>query len=156
MRKELVVAAIAVCSLMLAGCTEKASGKTVVMSLKELNDDFNYSIDSANFTYTTYFETLNPGDTLIIRDNISEKKATGNTTLLLLSSLENGGFYFDANLTDYNVGDEIEVTLHISEDIFYKENNGQMWKLDFEVLEEGWDFEQHTTKPLPADTIKHI
>ncbi len=156
MRKELVVAAIAVCSLMLAGCTEKASGKTVVMSLKELNDDFNYSIDSANFTYTTYFETLDPGDTLIIRDNISEKKATGNTTLLLLSSLENGGFYFDANLTDYNVGDEIEVTLHISEDIFYKENNGQMWKLDFEVLEEGWNFEQHTTKPLPADTIKHI
>jgi len=156
MRKGLVVVAVAVCSLMLAGCTEKASGKTVIMSLKELNEDFNYTIDSNNYTYTTYFETLNPGDTLIIRDNISEKRATGNTTLLLLSSLENGGFYFDANLTDYNVGDEIEITLHISEDIFKKENNGQMWTLDFEVLKEGWDFEQHTTKPLPANTIRHV
>ena len=74
----------------------------------------------------------------------------------MLSSLENGGFYFDANLTDYNVGDEIEITLHISEDIFQKENNGQMWTLDFEVLKEGWDFEQHTTKPLPANTIRHV
>ncbi|RLF47027.1 MAG: hypothetical protein DRN29_03610 [Thermoplasmata archaeon] len=153
MRKLVAIGAVAVLAI-LAGCAEK--GTTVTMSLKELNDDFDYELNNATFYYHSFFKSLDPGDTLIIKDEIAEKRVSGNYTLLLFTSLPNGGLYFDGNLTDFNAGDSIEVTVHIEKDIFERQNAGQTWTFEMEVLKEGWDFEQHTTKALPPDTIKHI
>jgi len=157
MKKKVFVVIPIAAMLILTGCIgKKATGKTVVMSLKELSEDFNYTMNQTTFHYVAFFKSLDPGDTVIIKDNISEKRVSGNMTLLLLSSLPDGGFYFDANLTNFNEGDEIEIELHIGSDSFTQQNGQQIWTIDTEVLEEGWDFDRHTTKPLPADTVKHI
>lgn len=144
--------ALAVMALvLLAGCAEHSH--VVVMNLHELSEDYVYSEDSVNHTHIIRFKTLGEGDTLIVRDVISEKRfPEENVTLLMFASQPDGGFHFAGNLTDFNVGDTVEITLHIEPDVF--QMNGETY--DILIFREGWNFDQHVPLPLPPSVIRRI
>ncbi len=149
MMRKAVLAMVAV--MLIAGCTERSH--VVVMNLHELSEDYEYIEDTANHTHIIRFKTLREGNTLIVRDTISEKRfPEENITLLMLASQPDGGFHFSGNLTNLSVGDSIEITLHIEPDVFHM--NGETY--DILIFREGWDFDRHVPLPLPPSTVRRI
>ncbi|RLF40350.1 MAG: hypothetical protein DRN21_02275 [Thermoplasmata archaeon] len=149
MMRRAVLAVVAL--MLLSGCADRSH--VVVMTLHELSEDYEYIEDNATRSHIIRFKTLKEGDTLIVRDVIAEKRfPEENITLLMLASQPDGGFHFSGNLTDFNVGDSIEITLHIEPDVF--QMNGETY--DILIFREGWDFDRHVPLPLPPSTIRRI
>ena len=142
--------------LLLVGCTEK--GDVITMDMKTLSEDLTSVVVNSTFYHSEHFKTLDEGDTLIIKDTISKKRTQEeNITLLQFSSMPEGGFYFEGNLTDYRVNDTVEIILHIERDIFKKATkNNTIWSFDIEIFKEGWDFDSHNPLPLPVDVLRQI
>ncbi|RLF52936.1 MAG: hypothetical protein DRN11_00355 [Thermoplasmata archaeon] len=151
MRKVVVLAIFLIA--IFAGCTEKE--KAVVMNLKELSEDVETETNNETHYFFSGFKSLDDGDTLIIEDEIYQKQIVQNYTLLLFASMPSSGFYFDGNLTDFNVGDKVRIKLHIGVDHLQQFDGQNVWTIEWEVLKEGWDFEKHSWKPLPTNVIQH-
>ena len=146
--------AFIILATIVAGCLYGVTGKQ--MSVDELMKDGKQNIDNENFTYTYDYKSLNDGDTVIIKDTIHSKEIRGNDTFLTFESNSTLGMYFIGNLTDFNAGDKVKIVLHISRDTFVKTYGAQTWSFDFEIFEEGWDFDQHIPIPFPPSVIKHV
>lgn len=145
--------------LVLVGCTEQKQDENqpFVMSMKQLSEEIRETQDNITRTYYTLFKTLEPGDELVLKDTIAEKQYyEDNATLLLFSSKPGGGLYFQGDLIDFMVNDSVEITLHISRDVFQKTVGDTKWTFDIEIFSEGWDFQTHNPMALPTNTIKKI
>jgi len=94
--------------------------------------------------YQYGFRTLEPGDTLKIKDTITDIYYDDweETTYI---QFVGGGLPFDGDLTKrFNVYDEVIITLHIIEISDYN--------YSFEYFEEGWDGDSYV--PFPSSSIK--
>lgn len=151
MRKVVALAILFIA--ILAGCAEKQ--KAVVMSLKELSEDVESERNNETHYIFSGFKSLDEGDTIIIEDVIYQKQIVQNYTLLIFNSTQSSGFYFEGNLTNFNIGDKVKIKLHIGLDHMQQFDGQNVWTIEWEVLKEGWDFERHSWKPLPSTVIQH-
>ena len=145
--------ALIVFAIFIAGCVEKGE-KVFIVTMKDIMDDFEEFKDNDTAFYYYGLKSYKEGDTIIIRDIISEKKLYGNYTFLHFSSSPSNGFYFDGNLSSFNEGDKVEIKLHVIKDVFLEEINGKLWKIEIEIFKEGWNFQNHTLVPFPPSVIK--
>jgi hypothetical protein len=150
-------AAFVVALVILAGCIEENNGAVgVVMTMKEFSEQINETFDNASSTYRVVFELLEPGDVVHLRDTIAGKQfPEPNVTLLIFETEQSGGLHFDGNLTDFAVGDDVQVTLHIQSEAFNQSYSGQTIRFEMEMFAEGWDFSEHVPKLVPRDAIRH-
>jgi hypothetical protein len=97
----------------------ESTGKTVVMSAEEYMDDLLKS-NISGFRGMFSFHVLDAGDTLILKDNISNivYEPLYNDTFVSLQSSDWRPLYLfiQGNITDkYDMGNEVEIALHIIE-----------------------------------------
>lgn len=149
--KKIIILLIS--AFLVFGCVER---RTIRMSLNELINDSEKIVYNESLYYYYGYKSLEEGDILIIEDNISGKVSYENITFISFVSFPEYGIYFDSNLTDLKEGDHVEIKLHIKKDHFKKVINSSIWTYELEVFEEGWDFEQHTSIPFSASSIKRI
>lgn len=95
----------------------ESSGTTVVMSAEDyVSDLIKSNISGLRGMFSLY--ALGAGDALILRDNISmsEYEPLYNDTIIFLNSSEGFHTYIQGNITEtYNIGDEVEITVHVME-----------------------------------------
>ena len=152
--KKLLFAALSVTILLLTGCVTQ--GKTVVMNMDEVGKDVEEKMDNQSATYYQGFKSLNAGDILIIKDEISsiQYRQDYNATIIHFASNNSSSLVFAGNLTGiYSDGDNVRVKLHIIEDKYNITYQGRNWKIDLEMYKEGWDTSSHRVKMLQSDTI---
>ena len=158
MKKLAVVIIFCLITILLCGCTEKQGdsdsnnqgSKTVTMSAQELLEDRKYSMGVSGGVWTAKidYSSLKEGDTLIIKDKISDIKYTSDGTAITFDvnytfsasnvTFTELDFMFEGNLTDnYAVGDTVSITLTIYHTTYSNETSG--FSLDYEVFKEGWN-----------------
>jgi hypothetical protein len=139
---------------------KKDNNNAVIMTFNEFLNDYHSNIDNASRLITYYFQSLNEGDTLIIRDTINtiSYNATRGYTNIQFISYPGDTFPIQGDITDeFKIGDSVEITLHIIEVSFTDQHpsTGETWTFNLETLEEEWDAENKTYKLLPAEYIQH-
>jgi len=147
---------IACISLLSQGCLKN---KKIIMDVKEFRGDYEVREDNMSKMAIYNFKSLNKGDCVGIRDVIYtiEYFEIGNLTEISFQSDKNYSFYFVGNLTkNFEKGDEVEITIHINKDIFQIGEYGNIWTIEKEVIDEGWDKKDHRYLPLPPSCIHHI
>ncbi|MCX6664589.1 MAG: hypothetical protein NT038_00790 [Euryarchaeota archaeon] len=94
------------------------------------------------------YESFNVGDTMFIRDVISDMSARKNITSITFDvnytypmtnvTLTTLVFQFDGDLTNtYTMGDTVEITLTVNHTTYTNETKGM--STDMEVFKEGWN-----------------
>ncbi len=152
--KKLVFALASVAILLLTGCVTE--GKTVIMNMDELGKDIEENMDNSSATYYQGFKSLNKGDILIIKDEISSitYRQDYNATIIHFASNNSSSLVFEGDLTGkFDNGDNVRIKLHIIEDKYNITYQGREWSIDLEMYKEGWDTSRHTIKMLPSDVI---
>jgi len=132
----------------------------ITMTFNEFLNDYRSSIDNESRTITYYFQSLNQGDTLIIKDTIntiSYNETQGYTSIEFIS-YPGDTFPIEGDITDEFTKDEtVEITVHIISVSFTDQHptTGETWTFNMETLEEEWDAENKTYMLLPAEYIQH-
>lgn len=161
MKKIILVMSIVSLMLMIliSGCS--TTGKTFTMTAKELND--NAKFVNSNKTFSILYTSYEDGDTLIIKDTISDVtyNQTFNVTGISIMGGSDSirGFAFQGNITDlYKNGDKVKITVHIKHVTFLY--NGKNY--DMEIFAEEWEsqdyfienFDTYPFKFLPTSCIE--
>ena len=145
MRKKILVLALSISFLIVSpGCIDN-NNKTVTWAAKEVWDDY---VTEGN---RSFFVSLDHGDTIRIRDNITKLEAgyQYKNESITYMSLTDGQYPLpvQGNLSDeYQIGNEVLITLHIIE----IETQGE--KIEF--FKEMWD--GNDVKPMPRSAIQQI
>jgi hypothetical protein len=145
MRKKILVLVVSISFLSVSsGCIDN-NNKTVTWTAKEVWDDY---VTEGN---SSFFVSLDHGDTIRIRDNITKLEAgyQYKNESITYVSLTDGQYPLpvEGNLSDeYQIGNEVLITLHIIE----IETPGE--KIEF--FKEMWD--GNDVKPMPRSAIKQI
>lgn len=154
------IALIVICQFIVilnCGCLESNESVTMIMTMEELIDSYNLSIDNDTKTYSYLLENLNDGDTLYIRDTLNTitYNEYNNYTLIYFESITSPPFTIDGDITgDFRVGDSIELRLHILYVNFTQQMNGETWIVKLETFQEGWNAENMTSTPIPQKYIR--
>jgi len=124
------------------------TNKTVVLSVAEYIDDGNYEINHTTHEFYNDYLSLEPGDTLVIRDKIFQKPkyrgyvdwvGTDITTISIGGSNDTWPIviYVKGNVTkNYNIQDTVEIILHINYYDIHQEWNNETWHIYGEFPEE--------------------
>jgi len=118
----------------------------VTMNMQEYAADQKFNTDLSSY-YTQYQVSLNEGDILHIRDNISIIKydSTRDQTNITLCRQVGGTAYcetfrFEGNLTnDFQKNDEVIITVTIKHVVFADDD----FDYDMEIFEEQWESEEY-------------
>jgi len=135
------------------GCVG-SHAKTFTMSMDEVLKDSEVNITGQS--YYSGFKTLDAGDILIIKDKILNMTYSSqyNATMILFSSNSSQGLFFAGNITNkFHDEEDVKIKLHIIEDKFEYNYQGQTWNIDIEFYREAWDITNHTGKYLPVSVI---
>ena len=155
MKKAGVVAIVLI--FLFVGCIgSKNKANTVTMDMNEVMHDMEMKIDNSSHYYYNGFKSLNPGDILIIKDEIENLSYSPqyNATMIIFYSNNSRGLFFEGDLENkFHIGDSVKIKLHIIEDKFEYPYQGVMWTIDFERYKEGWNSESHMPKLLPENVI---
>jgi hypothetical protein len=136
-----IIIIIILASYFLLVIPKEDEGNKYTMSFQELIDDMEDPNDFSDF------KTLEPGDTVIVEDTISDIDYDGAKTQITFESYDAGEFVFLGDLTDeYDYGDKIRITLHI----IVIEYDGK----EFEFFKEMWDGESIVF--LPDNVIRIV
>lgn len=151
------IAGLTCISLCISGCLTN-NDEEVKMTLREFVDDFVEYLDNESKIYYGGYKTFDDGDTIIIRDNITQIKYNGNESWINLESIEDGGFPVEGDIRfTVRQGDRVEITLHIIEVNFTSyEFEDEQVLVHLETIQEGWNHDNNTTKSLPQSTIRVI
>jgi len=155
-RNVAIIAILGFVLLLNTGCvTEK---KAIVMSMSEFMNDYNMSIDNATKHLYYYFNSLDDGDELIIKDEIYNitYNATRNYTGIVCVTEKNNTFPIQGDITDeFKSGDTIEIDVHIINDTFPHPYD-PTWTISIETLKEGWNKTSHQFEYVPREFIKKL
>lgn len=161
--KRAIVASLLVCALVAtAGCLEDGGDtEATTMSIAELSSNYNRSMDQANGTMTVWLNYVDDGDTLIIKDTISNitYDEQNQTSQVTFTSESRAPLTFEGNITgEFSAGDDVAVTVHIINVTMHQTNpqTGQNMTIYYETFEESWDAANETSVPFPQSTIKHV
>jgi len=135
-------------------------GEAITMTFNEFMTGYGQNIDNQSRIITIYFQNLNPGDTLIIKDTINTitYNETRGYTGITFTSYATNDFPIDGDITDkFTPGDMVEITVHVISTSFTQQHpsTGETWTFNLEVLEEEWDDATQTFTVFPADCIQH-
>lgn len=149
----------------IAGCTEKdqedKNGDATVMTFGQFLVDSKTHVDNETKQVMEWFQSLDEGDTLLIRDTINKityMEAFGFTSIDFASSYIDDSVMIEGDITnDYSSGDRIMLQLTIIRDTFTWEDTttGELWTYNFECIQEMWDTEQKNSVPIPSYYIRH-
>lgn len=141
----ILIAIIAIAYVSRNNDNHNTSGKTVVLTIQEYRDDVVFEKNYTMHTVHNHYNSLNDGDTLILRGVVLQITPYGyyplfkqNVTGLSLGHAEWPIVIFvEGNVTGkYKVEDEVEVTLHIKYYDIYQEYNNETWRINGEFPEE--------------------
>ena len=138
------------------GCLESGESKVVTMTFGELMNDYDYNVDNNTKKITNLLKSLDEGDTLIIRDKINSMTYLDyyDYTPVEFASLLGEGFPIEGDITDrLEIGDSVELKLHIVEVMYTEQLDGEIWTIEQETFREGWDWENGTFIPIPQEYI---
>lgn len=149
----------AICLLLasaVCGCLENEEGKAITMTMEELMNDYNQSVDNDTKTITYWLTSLNDGDTLIIQDTLNNIIYNESYDYTMIEFESSVGRPFpnpiEGDITDsFGKGDTVELKMHIINVTFPY----QGWTIKYETFEEGWDKESNTSIPIPQACISH-
>jgi len=146
--------------LLSTGCLENGNEKENVLTLGELQRDYNQETDMEKLILREYFSSYDDGDTIVIRDTINDiiyREETNDTGIEFISLLGEK-FSIKGDITDeFMRGDDIEIKLHIISVQYTKQDTttGEIWTFNRETLQEGWDSINNTFIPISQDNINH-
>ncbi|MFO8132870.1 MAG: hypothetical protein R6U10_02895 [Thermoplasmatota archaeon] len=163
--KRTIVVSLLVCVLVAAaGCLDNGGDtEATTMSMQEFSADYNQAQDQANGTMTFWLESVDEGDTVIIKDTIASityDEQNQTSMVMFTSTSQSQGqtpLRFKGDITDeFSSGDTVAVTLHIVNVTMEQSNpqTGQTITYHYETFEEGWDAANETSVPLPQSTIE--
>jgi hypothetical protein len=115
-------------------------------------NDYAQNIDNDTKKITSWIQSLDHGDTLLIRDNINNLTyiEAFNYTAIEFESLLGEGFPIEGNITDtFEVGDHVDIKLSIINVTYTQQVGGEIWTLQQETFDEGWDRINNTFVPIP-------
>lgn len=137
-------------------------GKSITMSVDELQGDIEideeYDYQGYDRYYSFQFKSLNPGDTMNLKDTITEMDYDNSDDETFIELGDGPDFYFEGDLTDeFDMGDEVIITLHVIHDEWDEYRDGEECHFEYEFFEEMWDREDNEVenKVLPQSKIKH-
>ena len=138
------------------GCLEGGESKAETMTLGELMNDYDFNVDNDTKKITNLLKSLDEGDTLIIRDKINNMTYLDyyDYTPVEFASLLGESFPIEGDITDrLEIGDSVELKLHIVEVMYTEQLDGEIWTIEQETFREGWDWENGTFIPIPQEYI---
>ena len=142
------------------GCLENDEEHSLIMTMGEFLDDYKSNVDNDSHKITSWYISLDAGDTVIIRDTISfiRYNEANNITFIEFVSFNGVESPIGGNITDtFKAGDTIEINLHIIRTSFMAVvPPDEIWAYDIEVIKEGWDSESDTTIPIPGNLIRWV
>ena len=161
MKKKFIVYLISLFLLSTASILVIGDEPPLIMNFDEFITDYQQDIDNESRTITYYFQSLNPEDTLIIKDTINtiSYNATGGYTSVEFISYPGDTFPIEGDITnEFTTGDAVQITVHIISTSFTDQNpyTGETWTFNIETFEELWDNENKTYKSLPSEYIHLI
>ena len=143
-----------------SGCVENETENDVpiVMTFGELIDDYKSTYNWEAAYRIENFTSLIHGDILILRDhiyNITYRVDENITYIEFNSSLGLDNFFpIQGNITgSFNVGDTVEIHLHIIKVTFNQIENERSVTVERETYMEGYDTHTNTYIPVPAQYI---
>lgn len=178
MKRKILIGLICVCVSLcyFCGCTEqKGNTKPLFLTAQGLLEDRQISVNYTGgaFHTTINYQSYTPGDTMRIKDTISDIDVSNNITSITFAvnytyPMTNVTrttliFNFNGNITNtYATGDTVEINLTVFHTTYTNVTFGS--SIDIEVFEEGWNqsyFEQQLFsfntdffyQIFPADTI---
>lgn len=155
------IALVCICVVVLScGCLSSEDEHLTTMTLKEVINDYKKNWNDSTKVYSYWLESLNDGDTLVIKDTLKDifYQEDENFTLIHFESSANTSFGIEGDITNnFDNGDVVTLTTHIIEVSFKEEDQqtGQVWTVRLETFEEGWDNKNHTALPFPRSCISH-
>ena len=141
------------------GCLEGGESKAETMTLGELMNDYDGNMDNDTKKFTNMLKSLDEGDTLIIRDKINNMTYMDyhDYTPIEFASLLGVPFPIEGDITDrFEIGDNVELKLHIVRVIYTEQVDGEIWTIEQETFREGWDWENDTFIPIPQEYVKLV
>jgi len=131
------------------------------MTYQEVILDAVLSMDNVTKDWWSDLEHLNEGDTVIIRDtlsNVTYNQEEDKTQLVFESQTDNQlPFSVKGNQSDFlHVGDTLEVFVHVVWISYLHEfYPDEIWTIHVETFQEIWDDQTNSACPLPPENI-HI
>jgi len=145
----------------LSGCVDNEEVKGIRMTFEEFANEFNQSMDNETKTIVYWFESLDDGDTLIIRDTINNTIYSEPVQYSSVEFVSSPGtsFPIEGNITGtFKKGETVEIELHIINTTFTMQypSTGELWTFTVETFQEGWDNETHDYIPIPPECIRKV
>lgn len=161
-KKHFFVFLICITTLVLScGCIGEDEPKTSIMTFGELLQDYDQNVDNETKKITEWFISLDDGDAFLIRDaihNISYDDIYDITWIEFTSLLDERLSVAGDISGEFKIRDNVELELHIKKVIFTEKDSitGDLWTLERETIQEGWDSKNNSYKPFPQDIIHKI
>lgn len=155
-RKVFIIAILSFSLFLNLGCVTER--KAIVMSMSEFMKDYNMTADNDTKYLYYYFDSLEDGDELIIKDtiyNLTYHYAQNYTDIRCVTEI-NSTFPIQGDITNkFESGDSIEIDVHIIKDVFPHPYD-PTWTISIETIKEGWDTTLHQFILLPQEFIKKV
>lgn len=144
--------------------SDGGGGDTVTMSVAEYEDNINIQHELDYKGYDNYikvlFNSLEPGDTLLLEDEITFIDYYDNDWDETEIELGNDRWYeFEGDLTDeFEVGDIVIIEFHVIYVSFEQILDGDTYHYEGETFQEQWDSEldEPSSEPLPRTIISKV
>jgi hypothetical protein len=137
--------------------------KVITMSVSELKDDIEYEMKADyqgyDIYYTSYYNSLDPGDTLRLEDRITDiyyEDYYDETHIELGDEMK---FFYEGDLTDiFKENDRVFMIFHIIHYDFDYNLGGSKYHFEGENLKEIWEEDENSlsSDPLPPSFIQHV
>ncbi len=161
--KKHVVFAVACLFIVIfnCGCLESGEGKVITMTIEEFVNDYKQSIDNDTKKITYSLKSLNDGDTLIIKDTLNDivYNESYNDTMIDFETMIGYSFFIEGDITNtFNIGDMIELTLHIIKVTYLEQDpyTDEIWTIEQDTFKEGWNSEYNTFAPIPREYMRFL
>jgi hypothetical protein len=139
-------------TLCFSGCINDDQETVVVMTMWENIQDYQEIEDTENHTFTGGYRSLDDGDTLIIKDAIGKLIYDDNAKVSYLEfeTLMGYPLAFQGDITyQYRPTDLVALKVHIIKVTFVEQqDDGELWTIEFETFEEGWDSSDDSIIPI--------
>jgi hypothetical protein len=166
--KKIILVGISLCFIITvfhSGCVDNNQDNTnnnsLLMTYGQFIADYTIRIDNETRIVREYFQSLDAGDTVIIRDTINTLtywESHAATQIDFASSYHKDNVSIRGDITgEYVGGDNVILELTITSDLFTREHNttGEIWTYDLEMVNEMWDKEKRTSVAIPPYYLRH-
>jgi hypothetical protein len=157
----IIIIAMILVFFMIMGPDEKE--KVITMSVSELKDDIEDDMKANyqgyDYYYTSFYNSLDPGDTLRLEDIITDIYYNDNHDETHIELGDEMKFFFEGDLTDiFQEDDRVFMIFHIVHYDFDLSLGDTEYRFEGENLKEIWEGDENSlsSDPLPPSFIQHV